>query len=211
VVCKGCNATLGTRDESSFGWRLWKWNLDIRHGSSPQPHWHVYSTQKWISARLLYLVENTGLRKFHIHPVSPTTTASIRDESATPSAPQTAMPSLLVWVFTPDLLFSSSIPSTGRQDPTRSMKVFYQKQTWKPLEPGEPESASIEDVEFPEELFEELDRVLDESQKVLPPTARKFQGWDVGLLQRFDIGDVGATHAGHLDDEDADGDPQAGP
>lgn len=71
------------------------------------------------------------------------------------------------------------------------MKVFYKQQTWKPLEPGEPESASIEDVEFPDELFEELKKGLEQSQELLPPTARKFQGWDVGLLERFDVGDVG--------------------
>jgi hypothetical protein len=200
VVCGGCRATLGTQDEPSDGWRIWKWNLDIRHSSSPQPHWHVYSTQKWISARLLYLIENTALRKFHIHPVPPTTTALIRNKSAAHTAP---LPSLLVWVFTLDLLFSSSIPSTGRRDPTRSMKVFYQKQTWKPLEPGEPESASIDDVELPEELFEELDRVLGDSQNVLPPTARKFKEWDVGLLHRFDIGDVAATHTDQAPEKDA--------
>ena len=30
---------------------------------------------------------------------------------------------------------------------------------------------------------------LDESQDVLPATARTFQGWDVGLLERFDVGE----------------------
>jgi hypothetical protein len=70
------------------------------------------------------------------------------------------------------------------------MKVFYQPQIWQPLKPGEPESASIEDVEFPEELFLELRDVLQESQRVLPPTARKFQGWEVGLLERFDGRDL---------------------
>jgi hypothetical protein len=178
-VCKHCNATLGTPDVASDGWRIWKWNVNINSRSSwtSSPS---YSTQKWITARLLYLIENTGLRKFYIHPSAPATDAD--------SAPST--PSLLVWVFTPDLLFSSSMPSPGRLDPTRSMKVFYQPQIWQPLKPGEPESASIEDVEFPEELFLELSDVLRESQRVLPPTARKFQGWEVGLLERFDGRDL---------------------
>lgn len=70
------------------------------------------------------------------------------------------------------------------------MKVFYQPQTWQPLKPGEPESASVEDVEFPEDLFLELRNALHESQKVLPPTARNFQGWEVGLLERFDGRDL---------------------
>jgi hypothetical protein len=88
------------------------------------------------------------------------------------------------------------------------MKVFYQPQTWHPLQPGEPESASIEDVEFPAELFAELSSVLEKSQKVLPPTARKFQGWEVGLLQRFDAGDLRVGDGGEEDGgegEESDG------
>jgi hypothetical protein len=57
------------------------------------------------------------------------------------------------------------------------------------LQPGEPESATIEDVEFPAELYEELEKSLNESQEVLPATARKFQDWDVALLERFDVGE----------------------
>jgi hypothetical protein len=181
IVCKHCNATLGTPDDASEGWRIWKWNIDVHAQSKSRATSHNYSTQKWITARLLYLIENTGLRKFHIHPTPPATDAA---ES------QPSTPSLLVWVFTPDLLFSSSMASPGRLDPTRSMKVFYQPQTWQPLQPGEPESATIEDVEFPEDLFVELRNVLSESQRVLPPTARKFQGWEVGLLERFDGRDI---------------------
>ena len=40
-------------------------------------------------------------------------------------------------------------------------------------------------------MYEELDWALEKSQRLLPPTAKKFQEWDVGLLERFDLGDVG--------------------
>lgn len=70
------------------------------------------------------------------------------------------------------------------------MKVFYQSQTYTPPQTGEPESASIEDVAFPKELFEALERTLKESQKLVPASARRFQGWEVGLLERFDLGDM---------------------
>lgn len=82
------------------------------------------------------------------------------------------------------------------------MKVFYEEKTWRPLQPGEPEIASIEDVEFPEELFEELGIALERSQRVLPPTARKFKGWEVGLLQRFDGGDLLVRKEGAGEGED---------
>jgi hypothetical protein len=140
---------------------------------------------------LLYLIENLGIRKFHIHTATASSVFSADSSAAQEAGRPSSIPSLLVWVFTPDLLFSSSIPALGRDDPTRAMKVFYQEQTWQPLKLGEPESATIEDVEFPEELFFELGNILRESQKVLPPTARKFHGWEVGLLERFEVRDLG--------------------
>jgi hypothetical protein len=70
------------------------------------------------------------------------------------------------------------------------MKVFYKHETWAPPNPGEVEKADVEEVALPAQLFEELGRVLSLSQRILPVGARKFQGWDVGLLERFDVGDV---------------------
>ncbi|KAL1603542.1 hypothetical protein SLS60_005130 [Paraconiothyrium brasiliense] len=70
------------------------------------------------------------------------------------------------------------------------LPVFWKRETWAPAQPGEVEKADEEEVEFPGELFEELRRGLEESQALIPASARKFQGWEVGLLERFDIGDV---------------------
>ncbi|KAF1839916.1 uncharacterized protein K460DRAFT_349397 [Cucurbitaria berberidis CBS 394.84] len=193
IVCKHCAHTLGSQDEATNGWWIHKWNTGVAtplRPSSPT----TYTMQRWIAARLLYLIENFGVRKFHIHPLTLTTTPS-SDPSCTPDS-RISTPSLLIWVFTPDLLFSSSVPSPNRHDPVRSMKVFYQKQTWQPLKPGEPESATVEDVEFPQDLYEELGKVLEESQGWLPPTTRRFQGWHVGLLQRFDENDVWKAEGG---------------
>ena len=161
VVCKHCGHTLGRQDVAADGWRVWKWSLSISSEPASSPWYSTYSVQKWISARLLYLIENVGVRKFHIHaPQSPSTSTS----ESTPPSP---MPSILVWVFTPDLLFSSSISRPHRTDPTRAVKCFFKKQTWAPLQPGEPESATIEDVEFPKELYEPLwDELLQRSQKL---------------------------------------------
>jgi hypothetical protein len=180
IVCKHCKHIVGFSDPATDGWRIQKWNIGI--SSAPSMQAFTFSVQKWISARLLYLIENSGVRKFHVHPAQP---------SSSPSDSSAPIPSLLLWVFTPDLLFSSSISTPGRLDPTRSLKVFYQSQTWQPLKPGEPESASIDDVEFPADLYAELDAALRGSQRLLPPTARKFQGWHVALLERFEVVEAG--------------------
>lgn len=102
-----------------------------------------------------------------------------------------------LWVFTPDLVFSSSVPSTGerpRHDPTRAMKVFWQ---YLSLESGRSDGSqnlSVEDLHFPAHVVEELKGCLEESQSLLPVQARKFQGWQVGLLARFDIKDTALQH-----------------
>ncbi|KAF9699603.1 hypothetical protein EKO04_002519 [Ascochyta lentis] len=188
VVCRHCGHTLGKQDAAADGWRIWKWCLSISSGPASSPFYSTYSVQKWISARLLYLIENVGVRKFHIHP-PPSLPISSPSSLPAPTSTPPSTASILLWVFTPDLMFSSSISRPHRTDPTRAVKGFFKKQTWAPLQPGEPESATIEDVEFPRELYGELEKSLDESQAVLPVTARKFQGWDVGLLERFDVGE----------------------
>lgn len=174
---------LGTLDEQASGWRIWKWCISIPSSSSrdpqgPEPCFSSYSVQKWISARLLYLIENTGLRKFQAYSTS----------DITPSDP---IPSILLWVFTPDLIFSSSLLSEDRRDPTRALKLFYQHQDYLPSNDGTQAISMVEEVEFPKELYEELTRSLKESQALLPVGARKFQGWEVGLLGRFDPAEIG--------------------
>ncbi|KAG9188786.1 ubiquitin-protein ligase E3 D [Alternaria panax] len=195
IQCAHCNHMVGTNDPATAGWRIRKWAIGIRSmststtptSSTSSPT--TYTVQKWITARLLHLIDNTGLRKFHIHTPAPPPPSDSNQENE-------PIPSLLVWVFTPDLLFSSSIPTPGRLDPTRTMKIFYQKQTWQALKPGEPESAQVEDVEFAGDLYAELEDALERSQRLLPPTAKKFQGWDVGLLERFEVLEAGMGNVG---------------
>ncbi|KAF2705131.1 hypothetical protein K504DRAFT_441025 [Pleomassaria siparia CBS 279.74] len=193
-LCKSCKHVLGTKDTSTSGWRINKWNMGLTSSSpspspplfpsSSSPNPTTYPAQKWISARLLSLIENSGARKFHIHPRS-----SSSSSSPSPSSSSSRTPSLLVWVFTPDLVFSSSVSSTDRKDPTRCMKVFYEKKTWAPAQLGEAEAVGVEEVEFEEDLFGELEHVLRRSAGLVPSSARKWMGWDVGLLERFGCGE----------------------
>lgn len=98
-------------------------------------------------------------------------------------------PSLLLWVFTPDLVVSSSLNTRG---PTRAMKVFWKRETWAPLQAGEVEKADEEEVEVVGALFERLERALVESQGGMPGSARRWGDWEVGLLERFDgLGGMG--------------------
>lgn len=71
-----------------------------------------------------------------------------------------------------------------RNDPTRAMKVL-----WRDVDdPGEmlqQQSTTLEEVVLPAMVFKSLMEALESSQLVLPASARTFQDWHVGLLQRF--------------------------
>lgn len=45
---------------------------------------------------------------------------------------------------------------------------------------------SLEELELPFIMFEEISRVLVESNQMLPVSARRFREWKVGLLGRFE-------------------------
>lgn len=69
------------------------------------------------------------------------------------------------------------------------MKVFFQEtqEIDKLLAPeiGNPSPLSVEELELPSMVYEALVEALQDSNQMLPPTARQFNDWQVGLLSRF--------------------------
>ena len=64
------------------------------------------------------------------------------------------------------------------------MKVFYQVIT-DPQKVIEENSTFVEEVFLPTEALQDLHKVLLASTATLPPVARHFQEWQVGLLDRY--------------------------
>ncbi|KAJ9669333.1 hypothetical protein H2201_000685 [Coniosporium apollinis] len=163
LTCLRCGALVGTVDERAEGFKLWKWAVVLSFGGEPPKQ---YSIQKWVSAQLLSLIENEGVRKFVVSDAS----ADVDD----------CKECLMLWVFTPDLSFSSSKHQEERDDPTRAMKIF-----WKDA-PEEVESSfSSEELALPSPVFGALRTALRGSAELLPASAREFQDWSVGFLERF--------------------------
>lgn len=69
------------------------------------------------------------------------------------------------------------------------MKVFFQekREIDELLAPeiGNPSPLSVEELELPSMVYEALFKALRDSNQMLPPTARQFNEWQVGLLSRF--------------------------
>ncbi|KAF2835504.1 hypothetical protein M501DRAFT_998964 [Patellaria atrata CBS 101060] len=171
LLCSSCNSVLGLFDTRAEGYKLYKWSLTIAFA---KPRRQYYSMQKWLSALFITLVESQGVRKFRVD-------SSDRDDDAEKE-------SLLIWIFTPSLLICSSVLSSKRTDPTRAMKIFWQTEGRKEAPTAllmDTQSMSVEELTLPALVVTQLRDTLRESAKLLPISARRFQGWDVGLLERF--------------------------
>lgn len=89
---------------------------------------------------------------------------------------------LLVWVFNPDIYYSSS-----RRGPTahRAMKIFY-KDLSDPEKFLDDNSNTHEELVVPEDDYNEFKTALVESTDILPEAAQTFQDWTIGLLDRWE-------------------------
>jgi hypothetical protein len=81
-----------------------------------------------------------------------------------------------------------------RRDPTRAMKIL-----WKPVDNAsellDTHHFSHEHLVFPPHVYDVLKQTLGKSQYLLPKAARKFQDWNIGLLERFSWEDVSGGDA----------------
>jgi hypothetical protein len=93
-----------------------------------------------------------------------------------------------LWVFNPDLRYSNS--SSGYSvNAQQAMKVLYQ--TTEDVDSilnrdmGRPSPLSLEELELPSMIFQALSAALTHSNQMLPLSARQFNEWTVGLLDRY--------------------------
>ncbi|KAH7060808.1 ubiquitin-conjugating enzyme E2-binding protein [Macrophomina phaseolina] len=179
LICSTCKTVVGVVDPRAEGWRIWKWSIAVTPKGSDKPQTHGVS--KWIAAQLLYLIESQGVRKF-------TVTPDVDFTSSGESGNEEDRGPIMIWVFTPDIAFSSSVAAERRRDPTRAMKVL-----WKPapapttppaIEAGGA-SLSVEELRLPATAFNAFKAALEEGREWLPESARRFKEWDVGLVERF--------------------------
>jgi hypothetical protein len=158
---------VGSRAEGEESYRLYKSRLALvrEPGQAPER----YPAAVFITARLLSVIENSVSRKVVVHADSPGAAES--DDAG-----------LLLWIFNPDIYYSSS-----KRGPTayRAMKVFYRtiSESGKFLDN---DGANHEELVVPEEDFVDFQRTLEESTDILPGSARTFQDWKVGLLDRWE-------------------------
>ena len=86
--------------------------------------------------------------------------------------------------------YSESHCSVRTASAQRALKVFYQDiadtSSLVNLAPGAPASATLEELCLPCNIYRDMVLALESSNKLLPPSGRKFREWNVGLLNIFE-------------------------
>ncbi|KAJ9637647.1 hypothetical protein H2204_004796 [Knufia peltigerae] len=167
VRCDVCETMIGSSQTGRSGTRLYKSRLQVL--PDPGQDWQKYPAAVFLGAQLLSLIESSVSRKIVVH--------RSNGEDAT-----SGKLGLLVWVFNPDIYYSSS-----RRGPTahRAMKIFY-KALADPEKFLDDNSNTHEELAVPEDDYAEFKKVLFESTEILPEAAQTFQDWTVGLLDRWE-------------------------
>lgn len=176
LECSGCGQPIGTEDKGAIGSiRLFKWSLALQTSKkatsrwsavlsrSKNACWETFSIQKIVCAQLLSMIEDLSIYKFLVY------SGEIED----------AQDILLLWAFTPDLIYSTSTESA----PKRAMKIFYKTIT-NPLATLDAAGPKMEELQLPAYVKDQLLAGLRMSTSSLPPSAKKHQEWMIGLLDR---------------------------
>ncbi|KAJ5726364.1 uncharacterized protein N7483_007721, partial [Penicillium malachiteum] len=169
--CTTCDSFVGIQDSSVSGWRLMKANLSLNthslKGDLDGNQWQSHSSEVLVAAQLLELIQRENARRFIVH--------------------EGLKNGLLLWVFSPNLYYSYS-NGTRSIGPQQAMKVLFQTvDDFGPFlmdDIGNP-SLAPEEVILPAMVFQVVSDALLQSNSILPLSARKFNEWNVGLLDLF--------------------------
>ncbi|KAJ9615395.1 hypothetical protein H2200_001470 [Cladophialophora chaetospira] len=167
LQCGSCKTRLGSKVEGEESYRIYKSRLAV--ALEPGQDSEQYSAAIFLAAQLLSLIENSATRKVVVH-------------TGSPGEPESEEDGLLLWIFNPDIYYSSS-----KRGPTayRAMKVFYQSLSG-PERFLDGHGSSHEELLVPKEDFVDFRNTLEQSTDILPDSARSFQDWHVGLLDRWE-------------------------
>lgn len=87
---------------------------------------------------------------------------------------------LQLWVFTPDLIYTTSDEREGR----RSMKIFYRTISDPSTRSEVSSDSKVEELQFPSYVVRQVLLDLRVSTNILPASSRYHQLWTIGLLDR---------------------------
>ncbi|KAH8820425.1 ubiquitin-conjugating enzyme E2-binding protein [Xylogone sp. PMI_703] len=177
LLCSNCNNYVGRVDHRAEGFRLYKWTLKINSESETQPAYPPQlSIELVIAGHLISTMDAQCCSQFLFipsewHNYTPNT---VEDSTI-----------LRIWIMNPSLRFASS--RSKSQDAVLAMKVFYKSipanNAVKLLEDGR---ERLEEVRLPRKAIRDIQHYITGTTEFLPPSARRFQDWNVGSWRRYE-------------------------
>ena len=176
--------------------RLFKWSLLLRRESTSS--WEQNNIQNFVCAQLLESMEDQNVRKFVAFASNSKDTGHglLVSHQIVIFAQKTELNRTQLWVFNPDIKYSSSRLCQGH--PRRAMKILYEI-IEDPLGVLNKNPVSLEELPLPDMIMEQLEESLKYSYEILPEAAKRplpdatMCNWKVALLDRFEHGDTRAV------------------
>lgn len=165
LVCSDCGTFVGKLSQEESSHRLWKSRIALRQRSGNELE--IFDSSIFTGAQMLQLMESTISRRVVVH--------------------QGSGPGILCWIFNPDIYYSSSKRGATVH---RAMKVFY-KEIDDPLKMLDENSSTLEELALPTTELASLRNTLEDTKAILPASARTFQEWQVGLIDRHEANPSG--------------------
>jgi ubiquitin-protein ligase E3 D len=163
IFCSSCQTQLGFFNFRAAAVALLKWQVSCKSASGILPN-----VSECLAATISSTISRSGSAKSVIIPVA--------------GSPEKADQVIHIWVLlSRGIVYSSS----AVEGSTPALRLFYQlisqEEADKMLEGM---TCDAQEISFPVTAIEEVIRRLEESNKLLPDSERRFGKWKVGLLKR---------------------------
>ncbi|TLS24414.1 hypothetical protein PpBr36_08809 [Pyricularia pennisetigena] len=177
VKCAACLTKIGHFSMRSPAVTLYKWQVLVDNGRSKSSN--PPSAVQCLAASLLANVARSGSSKSLVMPMTGFFSGENQDTKRRGMA-------LHTWILNSTISYTSTLGNKTKSPAIKLLfKVISEEEADKMLESF---NSDVQDVSLPEEALVCVVDALEHSNKIIPLSDRTFQGWTVGLLDRWDSG-----------------------
>jgi ubiquitin-protein ligase E3 D len=175
VSCERCHSAVGIYNIRDDLVALFKWRINV---NGNKPHLMMPTSEICLSAMLLATMARTGSSKALIMPWR---------THRKPDGKKVGESQVLhVWILNSSIRFSAYAEGPVRTL-TPAIKLLYREIPYaKAEELLESVNDNVQEITLPLDAIEEVRERLNNATSLLPSTDQLFQGWHVGLLERYE-------------------------
>jgi ubiquitin-protein ligase E3 D len=175
IFCSACEEQVGVFNVATTSVTLFKWAIQTQSKSDTK----APTDLECLAATLIATVSRSGSTKSVIVPLEVSPGNKSLSPGVTNATPSTA---LHLWILNNNITYTS----TNRTKASTAIKVLHKIiRTEEADKMIESFTSDVQDISFPDASIRAAIKALRDSTLLLPPTERVFNGWQVGLLDRW--------------------------